>query len=90
MKFNPNLISMLQVAVPLHQEELKGVPFGERIKMAKEASKFLCEHGDALMFKQKGKTSKAFNRVAEGIAILSMLPGGVDLFGEHWEYREEK
>ena len=84
-KFNSELISMLQVAVPLHQSEIKDLPFKEWQKKAKEASQFLAEHGDALMYKQKGKTSKAFNKLAEGIAILSMMPGGVNLFEIHWE-----
>ncbi len=32
-----------------------------------------------------GQTAKAFNQVAESIAVLSFIPGGVTIFGNHWE-----
>lgn len=35
--------------------------------------------------KRKGETADAFNHLAEGIACLAFAPGGVRLFGSHWE-----
>jgi len=47
----------------------------------------IAEHGDDILFrsKRKGATASAFNALAEGIAILSFAPGGVKVFGGHWE-----
>jgi hypothetical protein len=51
------------------------------------AADLLASKGDILQFgsKKKGEAAEIFNRVAEAIAIMSFCPGGVTLFGEHWE-----
>jgi hypothetical protein len=50
-------------------------------------SYYLGSHGDDLLFKSKkaGDTAKVFNILADGLARLSFVPGGVDIFGMHFE-----
>jgi hypothetical protein len=79
------LKAMLQVSVPMHALLLKDVPWNELLQKAKEAAQYIAEHGDALMFPTKGVTAMAFNHLAKGLAILSMMPGGVDFMGMHFE-----
>jgi|FLYN01.1.fsa_nt_gi hypothetical protein len=76
---------LLHVAVPLWVESFKDLPWEELRRMADEAVNFLGEHGDAIMFRQKGTTAKAFNHLAKSLAILSMVPGGVNFMGMHFE-----
>jgi hypothetical protein len=49
--------------------------------------KVLAEQGDQLLFKSAvpGRTADLANGLADAIAVLSFCPGGVTLFGEHWE-----
>lgn len=79
----------LSAAVPLWIAELRGLPWSEISRMAGEASQYIAEHGDALMYKTKGVTSKAFNHLARGLAALSFAPGGVKFLGMHFESRHE-
>lgn len=83
-----SLLAMsLQVAVPLWIHRLKDRPWSELTVMAAEASQIVAEKGDIILFKgkKKGETAAAFNALARGVAILSFCPGGVTLFGQHWE-----
>ncbi len=47
----------------------------------------LTVHGDDLYFRSKkwGETAKRFDQVAEIIAVLSFSPGGLTIFGLHFE-----
>lgn len=76
---------MLPGAVALRIMDFKKLPWEEIQRIATEASQFLGEHGDALMYKQKGTTAKAFNMLAKGMAALAFAPGGVNIFGLHFE-----
>lgn len=86
----------LQAAVPLWINELEQLKerqpdgFWDHLqRTAHDAGQFLAEHGDALMFKVKGTTSQAFNHLAKGIACMSFCPGGVKVFGSHWETKSK-
>lgn len=81
----------LSAAVPLWIEELKSRDWDYLLERARICSQEVSEHGDNLLFrsKKKGETAVAFNRFAEGLAILSMVPGGVSIFGLHFECREK-
>lgn len=81
----------LSAAVPLWVNELKNRDWSFLIERAKICSQEVAEHGDNLLFrsKKKGESATAFNRFAEGLAILSMAPGGVKIFGLHFECREK-
>lgn len=77
----------LQAAVPLwaQQHSQRSWDFiRERIPICVEV---IASHGDNLLYrsKKKGETAEAFNRFAEGLAILSFAPGGVKFLGLHFE-----
>lgn len=83
------LSSMMQMAVPLWimQFKAKGGPSEEDRKRAQETSEILGEHGDILLCGggKKGECADQFNRTAEAIAVLAFVPGGVTIFGTHFE-----
>ena len=81
------LSSTLQLAVPLWIDQLRRYPWEHIEERAKVCSQYIAEKGDIILFKskKKGETAKAFNHLAEGIACLSFVPGGVKIFGGHWE-----
>ena len=79
----------LSVAVPLHIGDLKkkGGPDSADFQKATSFSSTLGERGDVLLFggKKKGEQAELFNKTAFAIAVMSFVPGGISLFGEHWE-----
>ena len=77
----------LQLAVPLWIELLKKCGWNHILQRAKECSQVIAEKGDIILFrsKKKGESANAFNHLAEGIACLAFVPGGVKIFGSHWE-----
>ena len=84
---------MLQVAVPLWFLKIEALAgslsaseFAQEIAArAKRCGDDVAEHGDCLMFRVKDKSAHVFNSLAEGIACMAFCPGGVTLFGTHWE-----
>lgn len=50
-----------------------------------EISQIIAEKGDRLLYRKKGETAGVFNALAEGIALLAFAPGGVTIFGNHYE-----
>jgi hypothetical protein len=84
----------LGAAVPLHIEEIRkaGGPTVEDFKAASGFSGDLAHRGDVLLFGggKKGEAAELFNKTARAIAVLAFLPGGVTLFGNHWEVKETK
>ena len=87
------LSSVLEAAVPLRIAELQvqGGPSSEDWFTAKAFGPVLVEKGDILLYggKKKGESSKMFNRLAHSIAVLSFLPGGIEIFGSLWETKEK-
>lgn len=80
----------LMTAVPLYIEQFRNLPWQEIDRIAKESSQIIAEKGDLIMFKgKKGESAKAVNALAKGIAALSFVPGGVKVFGLHFESRLE-
>jgi hypothetical protein len=77
----------LSAAVPLWILEKKKLPLSEVLQRIPYCIQMITEHGDNFLFlsKKKRESAKAFNAVAEAIAILSFAPGGVTIFGNHWE-----
>ncbi len=45
----------------------------------------LCEHGDALLYHEKRRTGEMAGRLVDAIAVLAFVPGGVTMFGQHFE-----
>jgi len=77
----------LEAAVPLHIDLLRTRPRHEIEERAREAAQIIAEKGDIILYRsrKKGETAAAFNRLAEGIACLAFAPGGVTIFGLHFE-----
>jgi hypothetical protein len=86
---DPHLGIFLSAAVPLQIEEIQSRrgPTKEDMETMREYAKLLNERGVALLFKskKKGETTQMANGLARAIATLSFAPGGVTLFGQHWE-----
>jgi hypothetical protein len=81
------LRTSLEAAVPLWVLRVRSYTIAERDERLQYCGQMIAEHGDDILFrsKKKGGTAAAFNALAEGIAILSFAPGGVNVFGGHWE-----
>lgn len=85
------IIEMLKIAVPLYIAEFKacGGPTSEDMQEASALSQVLGERGDILLFgggkkAKKGQISECadmFNKTAKAIAMLSFVPGGIEIFG---------
>jgi len=91
MKDNNILAIAMSAAVPLHIISLKdkGGPTKEDFSALQETSDILGEKGDILLFgsnnkKDKGLCADIFNKTAKAIAILSFVPGGINIFGQHY------
>ena len=86
---NDLLQTMMQAAVPLHIMQLqeRGGPTEEDMKEAQETSDTLGERGDILLYGRgnKGECAELFNRTAHAIAVLAFVPGGINIFGSHFE-----
>lgn len=80
----------LSAVVPLRIMELqgRGGPGPEDLARARDWNERLMGRGDVLLFggsKKQGEVAELFDGLAYAIAVLSFCPGGVGLFGEHWE-----
>ena len=87
---NDALHISLCAAVPFRIMEMreKGGPNAADFEAARNASGALGERGDVLLYggpKRKGEVAELFNQLAHSIAVLAFCPGGVTVFGEHWE-----
>ena len=85
------LVTALSAAVPLRILELgqRGGPTDEDLARIKAYQKDLSEHGEDLFFRSKkpGGSAERFNQTADAIAVLSFCPGGIRIFGEHYDGR---
>lgn len=88
--------SSLSLAVPFHIFDMQNWDW-ERIKDSADAcSLLIASCGDQFLYKTKRQvkqdgevvsvgTAAAFNAVAKGIACLAFAPGGVRIFGLHFD-----
>jgi hypothetical protein len=95
------LVPLLELAVPLWISHWRGSTPFTRTSRAAYCGEVVGEHGDVLMFRSRPVpartleggiemeaipgTGEVFDRLAEGIALAAYQPGGIDLFGHHWE-----
>ncbi len=88
----PLLLMTLEVAVPLWIQRWRGRSWVERLVRSAECAEIVAAKGDVLQYgggpREKGEAAKAFNALAEGLAIVSFCPGGVKFCGLHWETKE--
>ncbi len=79
---------MLQVAVPVWIERLRELPFETVLERARTCGELVAGPAGAdILYRSKaaGGTATAFNALAEGVACLAFSPGGVRIFGLHFE-----
>lgn len=79
------LLMALDCAVPLRIHQISHWPI-ERILDPRECQRLadvVAEHGDIMLYrsKRKGETAKAFNELAQALARLAYMPGGVEFNG---------
>lgn len=81
----------LSAAVPLWIDRLRSISWPILEARAHEAAQIVAEKGDIIQFRggKKGETAKAFNALAEGIAILAFAPGGVTFSDMHFRARHD-
>ena len=86
---NEMLPIAMAAAVLLYVMQLqeKGGPDADDMKQAQAVSDKLGERGDVLLFGggKKGECAEMFNETARAIAVLAFCPGGIDIFGQHFE-----
>lgn len=87
-QITPRLKVAMSAAVPLWAERLSHLSLAEIFDHGINAklSQILAEKGDVLQFGGKG-CAEAFNALAEGIARMAYVPGGVCFCGLRFEYR---
>jgi len=76
----------LNAAVPLRIEELRHKPIAEILdpERLNSIQRTLDEAREDVLFGGKG-CAEGFNAVADAIARLAFMPGGVDFMGMHFE-----
>ena len=93
MSDNPLLQTSMQMAVPLHIMRLqeKGGPDKQDMERAQAISDKLGEREDILLFGggRQGECAEMFNETARAIAVLAFCPGGITIFGSHFEAKDE-
>lgn len=84
-----HLAIALSGAVPLYiiEFQAQGGPSPDDYQRASAFGDTLGEHGDKLLFGggEPGQSAQLFNGLAHSIATLAFLPGGVSIFGQHWD-----
>lgn len=85
------LQAYLDAAVPLYIAALidQGGPDDTDIEAARAFGRDLAERGDVMLYGGKpGEASELADDCAKSIAILAFAPGGITVFGRHWEAGE--
>jgi hypothetical protein len=78
----------LEAAVPLWIHRHEHTSQQARHARASELGDVVAEHGDDILFRGgNGESARAFNALAEGIALAAYQPGGVTFDGNHWSAR---
>ena len=81
----------LEVGVPIRAAELQyhGGPSKLDLEEARAFADVLAEKGDILQFRggKKGEAGEIMGGLIRAVAVLAFCPGGIKLFGAHFEYR---
>lgn len=81
----------LSAALPLRILELRerGGPTDCDIEHARAFASDLGAHGDVLQFGggKKGDVARLFSGLVNAVAVLAFCPGGIRIFGAHYEGR---
>lgn len=83
------LATALSAAVPLRILELcrRGGPTDEDLTRVQAYQEDLSTHGEDLFFRSNkpGGSAERFNQTADAIAVLAFCPGGIHIFGAHYD-----
>lgn len=76
----------LSMCVPLRIDELRTMrfPLEDHLARIRPYALDIAEYGDQLLFRGK-RTTELMNKVVDALAVMAFLPGGVTLFGLHFE-----
>ena len=80
------LMLSLELAVPQWVERHRRTAPAERAARARRLGQAIAANADRLLLRGKrpGETADVFNALAEGLALLSFQPGGVEFRGRRW------
>lgn len=80
------LATHLAMCVPLRINELRrmDLPLEDHLARVTPYGQDIAECGDQLLF-QGPRTKELINKVVDGLAVMALVPGGVTLFGLHFE-----
>lgn len=88
-----NLIAFVACSVPLRIGELQaqGGPSDLDIELAHNYANVLAAHGDVLLYggEKSGEAARLANGLAHAVAVLAFHPGGIQIFGQHFEAKGE-
>lgn len=83
------LIISLSAAVPLRIAEFKarGGPTTADFRRVRDNADIIASGSDNMMFRggKKGEAAKLFNVLADALAVMSFVPGGVEFAGLKFE-----
>ncbi len=91
------LLSCLDVAVPLNMWTLSQMSPWRRDEIRTAwmvgATDLVASHGDALMYRTQRNpdephAAQIFNALAKALAAAACRPGGITVWGRHWEVSE--
>lgn len=87
------LPAALAVAVPFRILQFReaGGPLDRDWESLNIVSQRIAEHGDTLLYgsKKKGEAARLFCDLVDALAIMAFVPGGVYVFGDHYEVKPE-
>jgi hypothetical protein len=80
------LMITLEAAVPLRMFELRRATEAERLRLAREASGQIAEHGDVILFWSplRGYTARTVSWLITGLACAAFQPGSVRFGSLAW------
>jgi len=86
-----NLGAFLAASVPLRITDLqeRGGPGPEEWAWAVDFGEALTYQRDVLLFGDARRASGLANDLSRAVAILAFAPGGVSVFGQHFEAKKE-
>lgn len=81
----------LDAAVPLWIRRVQDYSPAWRASRASQCASIVAHKGDVILYRsgRKSETARAFNALAEGLALMAFQPGGVRFAGRHWEAEQE-
>lgn len=89
MTSNSTLELHLSMTVPLRILELRelmqqGIGLTEHIARVSPYAHDIAECGDQILFRGS-RTTELINKLVDAVAVLSFVPGGITMFGLHFE-----